>query len=95
MELDRRLAGPDAELDDPLGGRRPVLAAAFFFGLPRAQRRDLGVDALYLEQMPGAQGGQVFQVRRQIIEHIFDFMPAVTRLALACSILCSISWGWR
>jgi hypothetical protein len=77
VDLDGGAFGADAEFDDPVRGRRAVAAAVFLFGLPPLQGCDLVVDALYPQGMPDPQRLQTIQVRRQVIEHIFDSMPMI------------------
>lgn len=95
VDLDGRLAGADADFDDPLRRPRPGPSAVFGFRLAAFRQGDLRGDAVRPEGVPHPQGAQSLQVGRQIIEHIFDSMLMITRRALACSILCSITWWGR
>ncbi|MDQ0585837.1 hypothetical protein QF030_008105 [Streptomyces rishiriensis] len=81
MDLDRRPAGADAELDGPLRRPRPARPAPFGLGLPLPHGRDPGVDAGQPHGVPHPQGVQALQVGRQVIEHIFDSMPAISARA--------------
>jgi DNA polymerase-4 len=72
VDLDGRLAGADADFDDPFRRPRPALAAVFGFCRAAFQRGDLRVDAVQPQGMPHPQDVQSVQVGRQIIEHIFD-----------------------
>ncbi|MHC3470750.1 hypothetical protein ACYF6T_18785 [Streptomyces sp. 7R007] len=90
VDLEGAAFGSDAEFDDPFRRPRPAPSAALDFGLPPQYGRDLGVDALDPQSVPGAQGTQAVQIGRQIIEHIFDSMlmihPCPPRACLSCAI---------
>ncbi|MDQ0905127.1 hypothetical protein QFZ22_001112 [Streptomyces canus] len=72
VDLDGRLAGADADFDDPLRRPRPALVAVCGFCRAAFQQGDLAVDAVQPQGMPHPQGAQSLQVGRQVIEHIFD-----------------------
>jgi hypothetical protein len=93
VQLDGRAPGPDTDLDDPVGCRRPVPAAVLDFGLPPLKGRDLRVNALHPQHMPGTQRVQAIQVGRQVIEHIFDSMPKIRRChPCRAGVLCHRTW---
>lgn len=70
--LDGRLAGADADFDDPLRRLRACAPTAFLFCLAAFQEGDLRVDAVQPQGVPHPQGAQSVQFGRQVIEHIFD-----------------------
>jgi hypothetical protein len=95
VDLGGQPAGADADFDDPLRRRRPPLAAVFLFRFPALQPGDFAIDAVQPQGVPHPQGAQSLKVGRQVVEHIFDSMLMITARALACSILCSITWWGR
>ncbi|MER6983795.1 hypothetical protein ABT317_44310 [Streptomyces carpinensis] len=72
MDLDGRAAVADAEFDDPLRWPRSHTAAVFGFRLPFPDCGDLAVDARQPHGMPHPQRLQTLQIRRQVVEHVFD-----------------------
>lgn len=77
MDLHGRSAGADAELDRPLRQRRPARLSLRGLGLPLAHNGNLGVDAGQPHGVPHPQRVQALQIRRQVIEHIYDSMPKI------------------
>ena len=95
VDLDRRLADADAEFDDPVRRPRPGALSVFLFRFAAFQPGNLALDAVQPQGVPDPQGVQAVQVGRQVVERIFDSMLMITVRALACSILCSITWWGR
>ncbi|MEU5709991.1 MULTISPECIES: hypothetical protein [Streptomyces] len=58
MDLHGRPADADTEFDDPVRWCRLRPPAAFLFGLPLHQLRDLAVDACQPHRVPHPQGAQ-------------------------------------
>ncbi|MFF5538542.1 hypothetical protein ACFY71_39855 [Streptomyces cinerochromogenes] len=80
MDLDGLPAYPDTEFDDPFRRCRLRAPAALLLGLPLHQLGDLAVYACQPHRVPHPQSAQPLQVRRQIVEHIFDSTSVITSL---------------
>jgi hypothetical protein len=72
VDLRGRPAHPDAEFDDPLRHSWLRTAPAFLLGLPPRDLGDLAVDAGQPHRVPHPECVQPLEIRRQVIEHIFD-----------------------